>query len=363
MTSKSLLRSLIAVSFLASGSAFAQPTNAFCAANCDMTDTPAAETVAPAKVDLCTYQPVREAAAMERKLQPIKEAVDIVQNPTGFAIKMVDKHIVHIPVWVGYANPPREMRTEYKGDPVMGGTFPAELWKRFMLPAHAHLPVEDWPGPAGVYSVAVNVDRRFGTSKLAPAGCPYARQLVLAADHAPTQQSTCSRTLIPVPDLSGMDKQEAFRHAEQAYSLAKTASWAWRMLFDAKLEQTDWTGALALAQGAIDRKIVAPVVAERARAALLAASAASLETNGDPRRQHEAKLAECAHGFLLAVELPVWCHHRNARERGQAPPDPVSPRPESARGAILRKSAPLAALASRRSGDRPILRPVGRITP
>ena len=104
------------------------------------------------------------------------------------------------------------------------------------------------------------------------------------------------------------DRADAFRHAEQAYSQAKTAAWAWRMLFDAKLEQTDWNGALALAQGAIDRKIVAPVVAERARAALLAASAAGLEMDGDPRRQHDAleqatEAAKLRPGFAPGVVM------------------------------------------------------------
>jgi HemY protein len=70
---------------------------------------------------------------------------------------------------------------------------------------------------------------------------------------------------------------EAVRNAEAAYGLARTAPWAWRALVEARLQAGDWAGALGLVQSALDRKIVSPLIAERARAALQAASAASLE--------------------------------------------------------------------------------------
>jgi HemY protein len=73
----------------------------------------------------------------------------------------------------------------------------------------------------------------------------------------------------------------ALRHAETAYGLAKTARWAWRALFDARIADGAWAEALALVQGALERKIVSPLIAERARAALLAASAAELQAAGE----------------------------------------------------------------------------------
>ena len=72
-----------------------------------------------------------------------------------------------------------------RATPVSGGTFPAVAWKSFMNQVHQKLPVEDWPGPPSVYSVPVLVDRRYGTTRRAPYGCRYARELVLAADKAP----------------------------------------------------------------------------------------------------------------------------------------------------------------------------------
>ena len=94
------------------------------------------------------------------------------------------------------------------------------------------------------------------------------------------------------------DSAEAVRHAEAAYGLAKTSRWAWRALLEARLASGEWDQASALAKEALDRKIIAPNVAERARAALLAASAARREEAGDPKG-----LAEALDLALQAVKL------------------------------------------------------------
>jgi penicillin-binding protein 1A len=38
-----------------------------------------------------------------------------------------------VAVWVGYPNELRPMRSEYRGEPVAGGTFPAQIWRDFLL--------------------------------------------------------------------------------------------------------------------------------------------------------------------------------------------------------------------------------------
>ncbi len=78
--------------------------------------------------------------------------------------------------------------------------------------------------------------------------------------------------------LAGGDTAETASQAKAAYDLTHTATWAWRALLEARLEASDWAGALALVAGALERKIVSPLIAERARAALQAASAATLGT-------------------------------------------------------------------------------------
>ena len=83
-------------------------------------------------------------------------------------------------------------------------------------------------------------------------------------------------------------RETALRHAQEAYGEARTARWAWRAILESRLEAADWDGALALVKGALDRKIVPPIVAERARAALLAASAAQLEHAPEPKARAQA---------------------------------------------------------------------------
>ena len=79
------------------------------------------------------------------------------------------------------------------------------------------------------------------------------------------------------------DSAEAARQAEAAYGMTKTSRWAWRALLEARLAAGEWDQALALAKEALDRKLVSPAVAERARAALLAASAAWREESQEPK--------------------------------------------------------------------------------
>ena len=61
-------------------------------------------------------------------------------------------------------------------------------------------------------------------------------------------------------------RETALRHAQAAYGEARTARWAWRAILESRLEAADWEGALTLVKSALDRKIVPPIVAERARA-------------------------------------------------------------------------------------------------
>lgn len=88
--------------------------------------------------------------------------------------------------------------------------------------------------------------------------------------------------------LAEGDRPAALRHAQSAYSLTRTARWAWRALLESRLENGDWAAALDLVKSALERKIVTPLVAERARAALMAASAADLEAMEEERLRVQA---------------------------------------------------------------------------
>jgi HemY protein len=88
--------------------------------------------------------------------------------------------------------------------------------------------------------------------------------------------------------LSQGAHETALRHAQEAYGETRTARWAWRAILEGRLGAADWEGALTLVKDALSRKIVPPIVAERARAALLAASAAQLEHAPEPKARAQA---------------------------------------------------------------------------
>ena len=90
------------------------------------------------------------------------------------------------------------------------------------------------------------------------------------------------------------DAAGAQRHAEAAFALARTAPWAWRAVLEARLAAGDWAAALQLMAGALERKIVSPLIAERARAALLTAQAATLEAGDERARQTALDEAQAA---------------------------------------------------------------------
>jgi len=80
--------------------------------------------------------------------------------------------------------------------------------------------------------------------------------------------------------LAAGDGAEALANARSAYELPHTAPWAWRALFKAQLDEADWAGAQTLVQGALERKVISPLIAGRAKAALQSATAADLEARG-----------------------------------------------------------------------------------
>ncbi|MDC7683322.1 heme biosynthesis HemY N-terminal domain-containing protein [Asticcacaulis sp. BYS171W] len=88
--------------------------------------------------------------------------------------------------------------------------------------------------------------------------------------------------------ISSGDRSEAIRLATDAYNQAKPAMWAFKTLFEAKITAGEWAEALALVEGALNRKLVSPLFSERARASLMAASAAQLETATDAQMREQA---------------------------------------------------------------------------
>jgi hypothetical protein len=94
---KRSLTILLASTLLAAGAARAEAT----------TEAAMEQSAPRPAVNLCEHKAVREVARLEQRLRPAKEIAGYVANPTGFALKMVNDHVVHIPQWVGIAMDPQ----------------------------------------------------------------------------------------------------------------------------------------------------------------------------------------------------------------------------------------------------------------
>jgi len=108
--------------------------------------------------------------------------------------------------------------------------------------------------------------------------------------------------------LAQGERETALRHAQEAFNETRSARWAWRALLEARLDAAEWSAGLELVKNALDRKIVPPVTAERARAALLAALAAQLETATEPKARGQAvdsavEAAKLQPGFAPGVVM------------------------------------------------------------
>lgn len=88
--------------------------------------------------------------------------------------------------------------------------------------------------------------------------------------------------------LAQGQRETALRHAQEAFNETRSARWAWRALLENRLAAADWSQGLELVRNAADRKIVPPVTAERARAALLTAIAAQPLDGRDPKARGQA---------------------------------------------------------------------------
>ena len=114
-------------------------------------------------------------------------------------------------VWVGYPNTLRPMETEYGGDPVAGGTFPALIWKSFTeaaLRARAEDP-EGFESPPLLAGSSKRVIRRDGRLLLDNGLCRGALSVVYFTGFGPTRTAKCKPNEVEVPRVVGRTVDEA----------------------------------------------------------------------------------------------------------------------------------------------------------
>lgn len=108
-------------------------------------------------------------------------------------------------VWVGYPDSQVEMKSVH-GRAVTGGSFPAEIWARFMQGAIGKAPVKEFVRPKGVSGVKVCAD----SGKAATEWCPTTIAGVYLSKFLP---ESCplhtGPTTIDIPSVIGMTKEAA----------------------------------------------------------------------------------------------------------------------------------------------------------
>ena len=110
-----------------------------------------------------------------------------------------------VAVWVGYPDRLQPMETEFDGDPVAGGTFPALIWRSFAKRALRHLdePPESFPYPSYEPIVARQVVFRHNRTLLDNGNCKGSRQILYFADAGPEAEADCKPNEVDVPNLIG----------------------------------------------------------------------------------------------------------------------------------------------------------------
>jgi penicillin-binding protein 1A len=116
-----------------------------------------------------------------------------------------------VAVWVGYPNNLTPMLTEYEGEEVAGGTYPALIWKSFMDSALKHLEEEPayFDPPSLAYAVPRSVVQRDGRILVDNGLCREAKNVWYFSDQAPGREADCKPNEVEVPRLVGSSLTEA----------------------------------------------------------------------------------------------------------------------------------------------------------
>jgi penicillin-binding protein 1A len=116
-----------------------------------------------------------------------------------------------VAVWVGYPNNLTPMLTEYDGEPVAGGTFPARIWKSFMEWAVQYLKHEPgyFDSPSLPYPESVNVVQRSGRLMVDNGLCSGVKNVWYFSGDGPRRTADCKPNEVEVPRLIGSTLNEA----------------------------------------------------------------------------------------------------------------------------------------------------------
>ncbi len=119
-------------------------------------------------------------------------------------------------VWVGYPDRLRPMLTDFHGRPVVGGTYPALIWKAFMQSALAAMTAQpkSFISPPYLSSVARRVTYRDGRIELDNGLCKTTSLLVYFSGRGPGHTADCKRNEVDVPNVVGRNVAAARTRVE-----------------------------------------------------------------------------------------------------------------------------------------------------
>jgi penicillin-binding protein 1A len=108
-------------------------------------------------------------------------------------------------VWVGYPQGLRPMLTEYHGRAVVGGTYPALIWKTFMQSALTTIGAHStgFPSPPYLSVQAKRVTYRDGQTELDNGRCRSVSMLVYFSGRGPAKTANCKVNEVEVPNVVG----------------------------------------------------------------------------------------------------------------------------------------------------------------
>jgi penicillin-binding protein 1A len=160
----------------------------------------------PGKAELLTQilQEVVRAGTGTRAAIPGRE----VAGKTGTTDNYGDAWFVGytpdlvVAVWVGYPDSLRPMLTEFQGQPVVGGSLPAEIWHEFVKGTKDS--GSSFDQPPYLSGTPTWVVRRGGNWMLDNGYCKGAQQLVYFSGEAPQKRADCKPNEVAVPLVVGM---------------------------------------------------------------------------------------------------------------------------------------------------------------
>jgi membrane peptidoglycan carboxypeptidase len=114
-----------------------------------------------------------------------------------------------VAVWVGYPDRLRPMLTEFGGEPVTGGTLPAQIWREFVESVGESDRDSSFEYPPYLGAVPIWVVKRGGEWRLDNGHCRGARLLVYFSGEGPERTANCKPNEVQVPLVIGMTEEAA----------------------------------------------------------------------------------------------------------------------------------------------------------